>query len=141
MYSVQCLVVRRKSYNALFRSASCLLPVKEESNITTIFANKPVCWRVDYLRSNSVFCPFWPIDSYVGIDIPLLDLIASAVHAFFILDHISTSFHILIDQLAGLLILPSLGIPIPLFTEDVFMMEVFHDIQIQSLQYPAGHIE
>ena len=113
----------------------------EESNITTILANKPVCWRVDYLRSNSVFCPFWPIDSYVGIDIPLLDLIASAVHAFFILDHISTSLYIFINRLPGLLVLPAFGIHIPFLAEDVFMMEVFHDVQIQRLKHPASYIE
>lgn len=50
-------------------------------------------------------------------------------------------FNVFIDQFPGLLILPSLRIPIPLFTENIFMMKVFHDVQIQRLKYPAGHIE
>jgi len=136
------LVVRRKCRDALSHSASCFLPIEEESHIPTIFTNESIR-RFVYLLGRTTIRPFflWSINWNAGIHISLLNLVASTAHAFFVFDHIDTSFHIFINRLPGLLILPSLGIPIPLFAEDVFMMEVFHDVQIQSLQYPARHIE
>ncbi len=139
---LQCLVERRKCYDALSQSASSLLPIKGESHITTILADESICRRINRLiRPSEWPLLFWTIDSNMGVHIPFLKILASAAQAFFVFDHISTSLYIFINRLPGLLVLPSFGIHISFLAEDVFMMEVFHDIQIQSLQYPAGHIE
>ena len=50
-------------------------------------------------------------------------------------------FNVLIDRLPGLFIFPSIGIQIPFFADDIFVMEEFHDVQIQDFKHPAGHIE
>lgn len=142
-YSVlQCLIVRRKCYDALSQSASSLLPIKEESHITTILADESICRRINRLiRPSEWPLLFWTIDSNMGVHIPFLKILASAAQAFFVFDHISTSLYIFINRLPGLLVLPSFGIHIPFLAKDVFMMEVFHDVQIQRLKHPASYIE